>query len=50
MAWWKRVIALGGALGLLIPGWQTDAIGLIILIGIHILQVRKAKKEAGTTE
>ncbi len=50
MAWWKRIISLGGALGLLIPGWQTDVIGLIILIGIHILQVRKAKKEAGTTE
>ncbi|MDD2205916.1 MAG: TRAP transporter permease [Aminobacterium sp.] len=47
MAWWKRIIALGGALGLLIPGWQTDLIGLIILIGIHILQKMEVKKKTG---
>jgi len=47
MAWWKRIIALVGALGLLIPGWQTDLIGLIILIGIHILQKMEVKKKTG---
>lgn len=45
MAWWLRIIALGGALGLLIPGWQSDMLGLIILIITHFIQVKKAGKE-----
>ena len=41
MAWWVRVLALGGALGLMIPGWKTDLAGLSILLLIHFYQKTK---------
>lgn len=46
---WQRLLAFGGALTLLIPGIQTDVIGLGILVAMHLLQERKRsilKKEA----
>ncbi len=49
MSWWLRVAALGGALGLLDPGWTTDIIGLVILAFICLVQTFKAKKERGHT-
>ena len=35
---WKRVLAFVGAIGLLIPGWQSDLFGLAILGLIYIIQ------------
>jgi len=47
---WQRVLAFAGALTLLIPGIQTDIIGLAILVSMHLLQSSKKKKKlAGTT-
>lgn len=44
MALWQRALAFVGALGLLIPGIQTDILGLVILGSMHFLQVQKARK------
>jgi len=41
---WKRVLAFAGAIGLLIPGWQSDTFGLAILALIYIIQNRASKK------
>ena len=47
---WQRALAFAGALTLLVPGIQTDIIGLAILISMHLLQSSKKKKKlAGTT-
>ena len=48
MAWYLRVLAMGGALLLLIPGTKTDLTGLAILAVVHILQTMKAKKSPPT--
>ena len=45
MAWWARILALGGALGLLVPGTVSDAAGLFVLVFLFILQTAKAKKK-----
>ena len=45
MAWWARILALGGALGLLVPGTVSDAAGLSVLVFLFILQTAKAKKK-----
>ncbi|MDI9370170.1 MAG: TRAP transporter permease, partial [Synergistota bacterium] len=37
---WKRVLAFVGAIGLLIPGWQSDLFGLAILGLIYIIQTK----------
>jgi len=42
-----RILAIGGALCLLIPGTVTDLVGLTILGAIYFIQVAKAKR-AGT--
>ena len=44
MAWYLRILAMAGALLLLIPGTKTDLTGLAILAAIHVLQTMKAKK------
>lgn len=44
MPMWLRGIALVGALTLLIPGLVTDAIGLAVLVAIHLIQTAKFKK------
>ncbi len=44
MSWPLRILAFGGALGLLVPGTTTDLIGIGVLIIIHFYQVWKAKK------
>ena len=43
MALWLRLIALLGALALMVPGTVSDIIGLGVLIGIFLLQTAKAK-------
>jgi TRAP transporter 4TM/12TM fusion protein len=47
LAWWLRIIAFGGALGLLDPGDLTDIIGLSILAIIYIMQTAKQKSKGG---
>lgn len=44
MAWYLRILAMAGALLLLIPGTKTDLTGLAILAAVHVLQTMKAKK------
>jgi TRAP transporter 4TM/12TM fusion protein len=45
---WMRALALGGALGLLVPGIVSDFVGILILATIHLLQTARARK--GETE
>lgn len=45
MAWWTRILALGGALGLLVPGTVSDVAGLSVLGFIFFLQTAKAKRK-----
>jgi len=40
---WLRVIAMAGALSLLIPGLMTDAIGLSALVSVYVIQNIRAK-------
>ncbi|GHS87752.1 C4-dicarboxylate ABC transporter [Synergistales bacterium] len=42
--WLLRMLALGGALGLMIPGWKSDLAGLVILALIWSIQTAKEKK------
>ncbi|MCX7827911.1 MAG: TRAP transporter permease [Thermanaerothrix sp.] len=44
MSWPFRILAMVGALGLLIPGTKTDLLGLSILVVVHFWQTMKAKK------
>ena len=37
-----RVLALAGALGLMIPGWKSDLAGLLVLVLIWVVQSQKA--------
>ena len=46
MAWYMRILAFAGALGLLIPGTVSDLAGLAVLVVIYAVQVAKAKKLA----
>jgi UPF0716 family protein affecting phage T7 exclusion len=39
-----RIVALSGALCLLIPGIYSDLAGLSVLVVLHILQAAKAKR------
>ena len=48
MPWWQRIIALGGGLCLIFPGWQTDIIGIVIFALIILLQL-SAKKKGGNS-
>jgi TRAP-type uncharacterized transport system fused permease subunit len=41
-----RILALGGALGLMIPGWKSDLAGLVVLALLWFVQTEKAKREA----
>jgi len=44
MPFWLRIIAMGGALGLLVPGVVSDATGLGVLILLHVVQSFREKK------
>ena len=46
MAWYMRILAFAGALGLLIPGTVSDLAGLAVLVVIYAVQIAKAKKLA----
>ncbi len=43
--WWQRIIAIAGGLLLIIPGWVTDLIGLVIGCGLVTLQILSLKKD-----
>ena len=43
--WLLRVLMIVGGLTLIIPGWQTDLIGLILVGGITAYEFIKAKQE-----
>ncbi|MDR1378299.1 MAG: TRAP transporter permease [Synergistaceae bacterium] len=40
-----RILALGGALGLMIPGWKSDLTGLVVLIFLWFAQTEKVKRK-----
>jgi TRAP-type uncharacterized transport system fused permease subunit len=42
--WFLRILALGGALGLMIPGWKSDLAGLVVLAFLWFVQTEKAKR------
>ena len=44
LAWYMRLLAFGGALGLMIPGTASDLAGLAVLVLIYIVQRIKEKK------
>ncbi len=44
MAWYMRIIAFVGALGLLIPGTYSDLGGIAVLVLIYMVQSAKVKK------
>lgn len=44
LAWYMRIVAFVGALGLLIPGTLTDIAGLAVLVLIYIMQTARARK------
>lgn len=46
LAWYMRILAFGGAIGLLIPGTTSDLAGLAVLAVIYIVQTAKAKRNA----
>lgn len=45
VAWWQRIIAIVAGLLLIIPGWLTDLIGLVVAIAIVVLQILELKKD-----
>jgi len=47
--WLLRVLALAGALGLLVPGTKSDLAGLAVLAFIHILQAAGADRKPSST-
>ena len=50
LAWYMRILAFGGAIGLLIPGTTSDLAGLAVLAVIYIVQTAKAKKNVARAE
>ncbi|MDO4562118.1 MAG: TRAP transporter permease [bacterium] len=44
LAWYMRVLAFAGALGLMIPGTASDLAGLAVLAIIYVVQKAKEKK------
>ena len=45
VAIWLRLVVLAGALGLMIPGAMTDAIGVVVLALVYFVQKKKANAE-----
>ncbi len=42
--WYERILLIAGGMGMIVPGWQTDLIGLLVLAGIIVLQKRRYQK------
>ena len=45
MPWYMRLVALAGAIGLLVPGTRSDLAGIAVLVVMHLFQSMRAKKE-----
>ena len=45
MSWLERILALAGGLCMVIPGIATDAVGLVLIILVFVIQKIGAKKE-----
>ena len=43
VAWWMRLVIAVGALSLMKPGLETDAVGIVLLAALYFLQSKKAK-------
>lgn len=39
--WYERILLIGGGLGMIIPGWQSDLIGLVCAAAVWALQKRR---------
>lgn len=48
MPWWERILALVGGLCMVIPGITTDAVGLLLIVLVFILQKVGVKKQQQT--
>jgi len=48
--WALRIVAMAGALGLMVPGLKSDLAGLAVLVALHFIQVAKEKKIKAPTE
>ena len=42
--WYESLLLTGGGLCMIIPGWKSDLVGLVILVGIIALQKLRSKK------
>ncbi|MBQ8763511.1 MAG: TRAP transporter permease [Clostridia bacterium] len=45
MPWWQRIAAIAGGLCMVIPGLVTDAIGLVIIVLLFLIQKFGSKKD-----
>ncbi len=41
--WWQRLISAAGGLMLIYPGWMTDVIGVVLVVGIFAMQIISRK-------
>ncbi len=41
MGWWERCFAFVGGILLIIPGWKTDLMGVILILPVFVHQYRK---------
>jgi TRAP-type uncharacterized transport system fused permease subunit len=46
--WLKRVLLILGGIGCMVPGWRSDAIGLLIGIAILFWEWKKKRRDMGT--
>ena len=44
--WWERIILIGGGLCLVVPETLTDIVGLVLVVGIFVLQFVEKKMKA----
>ncbi|MHB1132633.1 MAG: TRAP transporter permease [Chloroflexota bacterium] len=43
--WWQRLLLIGAALMLIVPGIETDLVGLAVLTGVYFLQRRVVARQ-----
>lgn len=46
LAWYLRILAFAGAIGLLIPGTVSDLFGFCVLVVIYLIQIVLTKKQS----
>ncbi len=45
--WYESILLIGGGLGMIIPGWVSDLIGLVIVAGVIYVQKTRVKNGKG---